>query len=193
MFKPTPSSESDQRKCGVRDLGRLPKAWMDFQIGSSEPHRVSFALYDEAVPRTVANFLALCTGDYGLAECGQPLHYKRTRVHKVIKGFMMEAGDIENYDGTGGESIYGGNFADEDFEDTHVKRGLLSMANTGPDTNNSKFIITFRPLENLDGRHVVFGELITGMYVLDAIEALETDCLDRPCIQVAIVDCGREG
>lgn len=172
-----------------RDLAMLPRVWMDFQIGDSAAHRVSFALYRDNVPRTAENFLALCTGRRGLGKCGQPLHYKRTRIHRLVHGNSIEAGDIQNYDGSGGESIYGKTFPDESFANPHWKRGLLSMSNRGPNTNDSRFFIAMRSLQHLDNKHVVFGEVVSGMYVLDAIEALETED-ELPKLQVSIVDCG---
>lgn len=173
-----------------RDLSKLHRVWLDFQIGSSEVHRVCIALYNDNVPRTAENFRSLCRGDRGKGRCGQPLHYQKTCIHKVVPGNIIEGGDIQNYDGTGGESIYGPKFEDENFANTHHKRGLLSMASTGPDTNNSKFFVTLRSLPQLDGKHVVFGEVVHGMYVLDTVEKVETEFPDKPKIQVAIVDCG---
>jgi len=174
----------------AHDLDRLIKVWMDVQIGTAERRRVTFALYNDTMPRTSYNFRALCTGEKGLGRCGQPLHFRQTLVHRVVAGSLVEAGDIENYDGTGGESIYGPCFEDEGFE-THHKRGILSMCNRGPDTNDSKFFVSLRSLSHLDGKHVVFGEVFSGMYVLDAIESLETTS-EKPKLQVAIVDCGAE-
>mmetsp|Transcript_82357 Transcript_82357/g.142822 ORF Transcript_82357/g.142822 Transcript_82357/m.142822 type:complete len:487 (-) Transcript_82357:76-1536(-) len=173
-----------------RDWSKLQKVWMDFQIGSSEKHRVCIVLYNDNVPRTTENFRSLCRGDRGKGRCGQPLHYQKTCIHKVVPGNLIEGGDIQNYDGTGGESIYGPKFEDENFANTHHKRGLLSMVNKGPDTNNSKFFVTLRSLPQLDGKHVVFGEVVHGMYVLDTVEKVETEFPDKPKVQVAIVDCG---
>merc|ERR1712072_1153042 len=100
----------------------------DIQVGTSDIHRVHLALYTDTVPMTAENFRCLCRGDRGVGRCGQPLHFRKTRIHKVVPGNLIEGGDIENYDASGGESIYGGRFADENFLESHHKRGLLSMA-----------------------------------------------------------------
>lgn len=174
----------------ARDMTQLVKVWLMFQIGESSAQRMKLVLYNDTVPRTAENFRALCAGEHGMGKCGQPLHYKKTLVHKIVAKCILEAGDIENYDGSGGESIFGLTFEDERFVDKHHKRGLLSMANRGPDTNNSKFFITLRSLPEFDGKHVVFGEVVEGMHILDSIEKIETVFLDKPVTQVAIVDCG---
>mmetsp|Transcript_75815 Transcript_75815/g.214355 ORF Transcript_75815/g.214355 Transcript_75815/m.214355 type:complete len:474 (+) Transcript_75815:122-1543(+) len=174
----------------ARDRAKLTKAWLTFQIGDASPQRMRLLLYSDTVPRTAENFRALCTGERGLGKCKQPLHYKRTLLHKVVPRSILEAGDIENYDGTGGESIYGPTFEDEGFGDIHHRRGLLSMSNRGPDTNNSKFFITLRSLPQFDGKHVVFGEVAQGMDIVEAIEKIETTFPDKPVTQVAIIDSG---
>lgn len=184
--------KAPEQRAVSRNLANLPTVWMDVQIGSSQPQRLRLALYADTVPRTAENFRALCTGERGRGRCGQPLHFKDTLVHKVVPRSVIEAGDIENYDGSGGESIYGRTFPDEGFADAHHKRGLLSMASRGPGTNNSKFFITLRSLPQFDNKHVVFGEVVGESRILERIEALETKYPDRPVIQVAIVDCGQE-
>lgn len=147
-------------------------------------------LYEDVVPKTAANFKALCSGDKGTAKTGQPLHYKGSGFHRVIKNFMIQGGDFTNGDGTGGESIYGSKFEDENFEKKHEKPFLLSMANAGQHTNGSQFFITTTETPHLDGKHVVFGEVVKGKGVVRAIEKLKTGSNDAPDEDVVISDCG---
>ncbi|KAF4682759.1 cytochrome P450 monooxygenase 9 [Perkinsus olseni] len=190
------SEKADVELPPVHDLSKLPKAWMDIKVGTEEPKRVTFALYSDTVPKTADNFLTLCRGDGGKCKSKPEvdLAYKGSTFHRVIKGFMMQGGDFTNGNGTGGESIYGEKFEDEGFRDHHTKRGLLSMANSGPNTNGSQFFVTFAPAPHLDGKHVVFGEVIDGMDVLDAVENVPTDAQDKPTVDggVVIVGCGVE-
>ena len=111
-------------------------------------------------PCTSENFRALCTGEKGSGKSGKPLHYKGNKFHRVITNFMAQGGDITKGNGTGGESIYGIKFSDENFNHKHTKAGQLSMANKGPGTNGSQFFLTFGAFPHLDGMHVVFGEII---------------------------------
>lgn len=147
-----------------------PVVYMDVQIGSAPAERMEFELFKNAVPKTVENFRALCTGEKGVGKCGKPLAYKGSIFHRLIKGFMIQGGDFENSNGTGGESIYGGKFDDENFKAKHVGRGYLAMANAGANTNGSQFYITFGTPSHLDGKHVVFGALKSGKEVLDKLE-----------------------
>merc|ERR1712217_663008 len=139
-----------------------PNVWFDISIGGQSAGKVVFELYTDIVPKTAENFRALCTGEKGVGKAGKPLHYKGSSFHRVIKNFMMQGGDFTAGNGTGGESIYGEKFADENFMDTHSKKFLLSMANAGPNTNGSQFFVTFTETPHLDGKHVVFGEVISG-------------------------------
>jgi len=173
------------------DIDALPKVYFDISVGSAEPERMTFALYSDSVPKTAENFRALCTGEKGKApNTDTELCFKGCKFHRIIKGFMMQGGDFTNGDGTGGLSIYGSKFDDENFRDSHTKKGLLSMANSGPGTNGSQFFVTFKETPHLDGKHVVFGEVVDGFALLDKIENLSTDAKDVSDEAVTIVDCG---
>ena len=147
-------------------------------------------LYSTITPRTCENFRALCTGESTqTASTGEPLHYKGSAFHRVISNFMIQGGDFTRGDGTGGESIYGEKFADENFKISHTERGQLSMANAGPGTNGSQFFITAGPTPHLDGKHVVFGKVIEGLDVVEKIEGVRTKS-DKPVLPCVIADCG---
>merc|ERR1712183_1021477 len=156
--------------------------------------RMIFKLYANICPKTVENFRSLCTGERGTGMMTKlPLHYKGAKFHRVIPGFMCQGGDFELGDGRGGESIYGGKFADEagGLALRHAKRGLLSMANSGKDTNGSQFFILFKAAHHLNGKHCVFGELVEGMATLDAIEGVKTQSDDKPIAPITISRCGQ--
>jgi len=163
---------------------------MDIRMGSEDLGRIAFELFADVVPKTAENFRALCTGEKGEGKSGKPLHYKGSIFHRVIKQFMLQGGDFTAFNGTGGESIYGEKFPDENFEMKHEKAGLLSMANSGPGTNGSQFFITTVPTPHLDGKHVVFGKVVAGMDIVRDIEAGEMDEGDKPLKTVEVVDCG---
>lgn len=171
--------------------GPLPRVWMDLSIDGGAPARLTFELFADKTPKTAENFRALCTGEKGKSEAGVPLHYKGTIFHRVIKGFMAQGGDTEMKDGRGGASIYGEKFADENFSRKHDAPFLLSMANSGKNTNGSQFFITFGPTAHLDGKHVVFGRVVEGQATVKLLEELQVGEADKPVKEVKVVDCGQ--
>lgn len=165
------------------------KVWFDITVGGVRKGRILFQLYNETTPRTAENFRQLCTGEGGIGASGKPLHFKGSIFHRCIPNFMLQGGDFTNFNGTGGESIYGMKFDDENFIRHHDKPFLLSMANSGKNTNGSQFFITVTPTPHLDGKHVVFGQVIKGMGLVKYIENLPTKS-DKPDQDVTIVNCG---
>lgn len=175
---------------GSQDAPKRRRVFMDISIGRAPPERVTFELYNDLVPNTAENFRALCTGEKGMGKFAKPLHYKGSNFHRVIKSFMIQGGDFTYGNGSGGESIYGEKFEDESFEKKHEKPFLLSMANSGPATNGSQFFITTVATPHLDGKHVVFGEVLSGKSTIRRIEDLKTDNTDKPYKPITIEDCG---
>lgn len=165
------------------------RVFFDITIGGQPAGRIVFQLYPET-PRTSENFRALCTGERGAGRAGRPLHYRGCGFHRIIPGFMCQGGDFTRGDGTGGESIYGSKFEDENFTKRHTKPGLLSMANAGRNTNGSQFFITTVATPHLDGKHVVFGEVVEGMDVVRAMEAVGSR-EGRTSRPVVIAECGQ--
>lgn len=165
-----------------------PKAFFDIKIGDAEPQRIVFELFKNKTPLTAENFRCLCTGEKSSEE--RTLHYKGNKFHRIIKDFMAQGGDFENENGTGGHSIYGRKFEDEQVWIPHSEKGLLSMANSGPDTNGSQFFITFVETPHLNGKHTVFGRVIKGWNVVKQMEQVSTNTKDVPDTPVVIHDCG---
>ena len=157
--------------------------WFDIKMGSGEPQRVEIGVFGATVPKTAKNFIELAKKPEGEG-------YKGSKFHRVIKDFMIQGGDFTKGDGTGGRSIFGEKFADENFKLKHYGAGWLSMANAGKDTNGSQFFITTKQTSWLDGRHVVFGKVIKGMKTIREAESAETDSRDKPVDNIVIVDSG---
>ncbi len=180
------SGQALAEKC---DKTSTHKVFFEMSVDGKDAGRIEFELWGKTVPKTVENFRALSTGEKGKGKSGKPLHYKGSASHRIIPGFMLQAGDFTKGNGTGGESIYGAKFADENFHCKHTGRGLLSMANAGVNTNGSQFFITFKPTKWLDGKHVVFGKVSKGMEVLDKLEKLGSGS-GKPSKKVVIKDSG---
>lgn len=157
------------------------EAIFDISIGGKPTGTVVVALFGRETPKTVANFASLAS-----AQGFNGKSYRSSRFHRVIPNFMIQGGDIIRGDGRGSFSIYGGRFADENFNVKHTEAGLLSMANSGPDTNGSQFFITLVPTPWLDGKHTVFGKVVSGMEVVNQIAAVNRDASDRPLQDVVI-------
>ncbi|KAF7087166.1 hypothetical protein CFC21_090375 [Triticum aestivum] len=151
-----------------------PMVFFDVTIGGAPAGRIVMELFAKDVPKTAENFRALCTGEQGVGRNGKPMHFKGSKFHRVIPGFICLSGDITKGNNTGSESIYGDKFRDEKSVLKHTKPGMVSMANVGPNTNSSQFFICTIPCQWLDGRHVVFGEVVKGMDVVRNIKKVGT-------------------
>ena len=156
--------------------------FFDISINGQPAGRITMDLFNET-PKTSENFRALCTGEKGFG-------YKGSAYHRIIPGFMAQGGDFTAGNGTGGKSIYGNKFPDENFNHKHTGRGILSMANAGPNTNGSQFFMNFVATPHLDGRHVVFGQVKSGLEVLAAMEQRGSQS-GKTSAPIVIADCGQ--
>ncbi|KZP25859.1 hypothetical protein FIBSPDRAFT_929058 [Athelia psychrophila] len=171
-----------RRMTTAAPASKMSNVFFNIAIDGAPKGRIEFKLYDDVVPKTAANFRELATGARGFG-------YKDSKFHRVIPGFMLQGGDFTRHNGTGGKSIYGEKFADENFTLKHTKPGLLSMANAGPNTNGSQFFITTVVTGWLDSKHVVFGEVVEGLGLVKEIEAQGTSS-GSPKKTITIVDSG---
>ena len=167
-----------------------PVVYFDITIDGKSAGRIEMTLRADVVPKTAENFRALCTGERGMGIQGKPLHFKGSSFHRVISDFMAQGGDFTRGNGTGGESVYGEKFADENFDLKHTGPGTLSMANAGPGTNGSQFFLCTVKTDWLDGKHVVFGAVTSGLQTVKAIDATGSanGSTSHP---VVIADCGQ--
>ncbi|EAX91669.1 cytosolic cyclophilin, putative [Trichomonas vaginalis G3] len=169
---------------------KRPHCFFDVNIDNKSVGRIIFELFSDIVPKTSENFRCLCTGEKGKGKNGMPLHYKGTQFHRIIPNFMIQGGDIINFNGTGGESIYGYTFPDENFYVKHDNPYILSMANAGQNTNSSQFFITTVKTPQLDGEHVAFGRVVNGFDVVEKIQECRSDD-GKPKFVCEVADCGQ--
>ncbi|KAJ2706234.1 Peptidyl-prolyl cis-trans isomerase-like 1 [Coemansia sp. IMI 203386] len=165
-----------------------PIVFFDIKIGGEDAGRLKMELFADKVPKTAENFRQLCTGEHRIN--GVPQGYKNSPFHRIIPGFMAQGGDFVKSNGTGRMSIYGDKFDDENFDIKHTGPGILSMANSGPNTNGCQFFLTLVETPWLDNKHVVFGKLVDGLLTLRKIENVPTGPDNKPKLPVTISECG---
>ncbi|SJK86265.1 Cyclophilin type peptidyl-prolyl cis-trans isomerase/CLD [Babesia microti strain RI] len=168
----------------ARDMHALPRVFMDIRV-NEKTFKTVIVLFEDTVPMAVKNFIGLCKGDNE----NKKLKYKGNKFHKLVPGVLVQGGDVINNDGTGGMSIYGEAFIDESFNDQFATKGIVGMANTGPNTNLSQFFITLSPQPSMNGKNVVIGKIVEGLELLDEIKTVKIDG-DKPKSTIEIVDCG---
>ncbi|CAB9525509.1 cis-trans isomerase [Seminavis robusta] len=180
--------------------GTGPTCFLEFALDGTAVGRVEVKLFQDKTPLAAENFRCLCTGEKGMGRATKELCFRGSKIHRIAPGFCIQGGDFTKGDGTGGESIYPpnsehgdmwGKFKDETPFLMHNRKGLLSMANNGPNKNGSQFFFTLRATPQLDGKHVVFGEVVTGLELVEELGKLATDPKQRPLKSLVIVDCGQ--
>lgn len=172
------SEESPEKVMSTKDnewLGGNPIVYLDISVSGKKAGRIEITLRADVVPETAENFRCLCTGEKGKGTSGKRLWYRKNIIHRVVKGFVIQGGDITAGNGIGGESIYGPKMDDENFSLKHEGKGDVAMAGTGPNDVSSQFYIALKKLQSLDEHHVVFGKVTKGKRVLDIINEVGTN------------------